>query len=329
MTWSVSAGRTWSRCQRQYFFDHIMGHHAARDALRQRAFFLGQIQSFSLWQGKVVHAALEDWILPSVQTGRWPDPKQIVPQALELAEKQFRFSAERKFDAIKKKEAGSAFCILAPHYFRERIAPDGLDQCLSTIQSALINLLNSNGLRQFLIGRQWYKSERTMFFKVGETTVQAQPDLIMPFRNGSGLDIIDWKVALNSSNYSFQVGVYALAAQENETLRAYAKAGLRAYVINLLDSDPESALKEAYVVTEAETIRTANEIYESIERMQCLIGGRKYDELDIAWFDFANSVGSCALCYWRELCLELSDESPAKSLSNHQPKPAQLELPFG
>ena len=61
--WSISLDRTWSRCQRQYFFQHKMASPTASDEQRRRAQFLKEILSQELWQGKLVHKIIETIIL--------------------------------------------------------------------------------------------------------------------------------------------------------------------------------------------------------------------------------------------------------------------------
>lgn len=331
MILSVSAHRTWSRCQRQFFIAQLMAHHMAKkDPLRKHAYFLkSRLQQVSWWPGKIVHKAIENWVLPEVRANRWPNTGQVILQAQDLAKKQFGFSQAKHYLTVSPEEAGETFLILAQHYFDEPLEPDTLDRCLETISVALQNLLHSQTLSNFLIGRKWYQWERSLHFKVDGSSMRAVPDLLMPSNVQPGLDIVDWKVATSSSNYHFQVAVYAHAVQETEWLADYARDGVRGYVINLLERDPGSALLNPYLIDDSVLASTVNAIYEKNEQINALIQGRKYDQLDIALFEYANSVGTCALCNWRELCVELGDESPAKSLSGKKPGPTQLELSFG
>lgn len=331
MILSISAHRMWSRCQRQFFIAQLMAHHAAKkDPLRQRAYFLRKrLQQLSWWPGKIVHKAIEDWILPEIKAGRWPNSDQIIHQAQDLAKKQFLFSQAGHYQTIPPEEEDETYFILAQHYFGEQLELDTLDKCIETITKALQYLLNSQTLPDFLMGRKWYQWERSLNFKVDATSMRAVPDLLMPSKTQVGLDIIDWKVATASSNYHFQVALYALAVQGTEWLADYARGGVRGYVINLLDPDPGAALANPYIVDDSVLASTVNAIYEKNEQIEALIQGRKYDQIDIGLFEYANSVGTCALCNWRELCVELGDESPAKSLSDNKSRPTQLELPLG
>jgi hypothetical protein len=329
LIWSVSAHRTWSRCQRQFFFDQFVANARAKDTIRQRARFLDAIQQWNWWTGHIVHKAIEKWILPPIKAGQWPHGSAVIKQAQNLARQQFLFSQSGEFRKVSKAEAGDIYCVLAPHYFEKPLEPDALDKAQATIAEALQHLLNSQVMRNFLMGRQWYNWEYYLDFEIDGTRARAVPDLLMPSKGGPGLDVVDWKVATSASRYHFQIAVYALAAQATGWLAARAKAGVAGYVINLLVAEPGVALESPYQVDEDILAATENEIYESIEGIHALIGGKKYDELEIEQFEYANSAGTCAFCNWRELCVELSDEPFAKPLSDLQPKPTQLGLPLG
>ena len=329
MIWSVSASRAFDRCQRQFYFSQVMAWHTTNDLLRRRAHFLKQIQQPTWWPGRIVHRAIERWALPEIKRGQWPDTDQVIFQARDLAQRQFLFSQTGAHRTISKTDAGDQYCVLAPHYFEKAVESDMFDKALATIDEALRNLLNNQQMRHFLIGRQLYRWEYSLHFKMEGTTVRAVPDLLMLSDSGMGLDIVDWKVATAASSYHSQVAIYALAARETGWLADYARAGLTGYVVNLLEPKPAIALKDPYVVDEHILAATVDAIYESIERIRALTGDRKYSQLDIERFEYASSAGTCTLCNWRELCVELSDGSPAESLPSIKPRPTQLELPLG
>jgi hypothetical protein len=327
MIWSVSTHRQKSRCQRQFFFAHYMANAKAKDLLRQRAYFLKGIKSLPLWVGSIVHYAMEEWVLPEIKQGRWPDRKLVIAQTQELALQQFQFSETGRYREVSKATKDPQYCILAPHYFGQSLDSQDLDSELQKITDALQNLLQSRELQAFLLGRPWYRCEQHLPFKVDTITIRAKPDLILPSLEG-GLDIVDWKVGTAASDYSFQVAIYALATRQTEWLANYAKTGLTCYVVNLLEQEPTIALSNPFTVEDSDLDRTIDRIYESAENMRALTGDLPYNQLAIERFDYAASEGTCALCNWRELCMELGDESPAKCLSNSESAPIQLGLPF-
>ncbi|MBZ0317131.1 MAG: PD-(D/E)XK nuclease family protein [Anaerolineae bacterium] len=328
MVWSISLDRTWSRCQKQYFFQYKMASSTASDEQRNRAQFLKELMSPELWQGKLVHKVIETIILPAVKSRFWPNPEMVVSEAVALAERQFAFSLNKTYESVPKKEAKGDYCVLTPHFFGTSDDREIFDEVIDVVSNALRNLLISEQMRSFLMGRPQYRIEKTHYFKVGNTQVQAIPDLIMLNKLRGGFDIIDWKVATTSGHYDFQVGVYALSIKATDWLFEKAPGEIHGYVINLLESEPAIALADPYKVNDEVLSSIIDIAYEKIERIEALVKGRKWQELNIDDFMFARSIGTCALCNWKSMCVEMSNGSPAKFLPDSQPRPTQLTLPF-
>jgi hypothetical protein len=301
---------------------------ARKDEKRQLAQFLGTVKQVSWWQGTIVHKIIEDHLIPSLQSGKWPSLSLLLAEASSLAKRQFEFSQAGLYRTVPKKHQRDDYCILAPHFFGEDIDPHLLDNSITVISTALNNLLSSQSLKQFLMKRPAYHREKKLHFKVAGTTIRAIPDLVVPARTEDGLDIIDWKVATTSGSYHFQVAVYALAAQATSWLNPYTSSGVHGYVVNLLATDPAVALDDPYVVNQETLSATIDIIYEKIERIQALTQGKKFKELDISQFMYARSVGTCAMCHWHQMCVEMGDGTPAKLLPHYQSGPTQLALPL-
>lgn len=306
-----------------------MAWHTAKDPLRRKAYFLKGIQQPNWWLGSVVHGSIQRRILPEISSGRWPDADHVVAWAQDLTRRQFHFSQAACYLTTSKRDAGDHYCVLAPHYFRRAVELDILQNTSVSVSTALQNLLSSQQMKQFLVGRQCYRSEYRLQFNVEGTTIRAVPDLLMLSGDEGGLDVVDWKVAATASSYHYQVAVYALAARETSWLASYARPGLTGYVVNLLEPDPAVALRDPFTVDERILETTVDTIYESTERIRALIGDKRYNQLDIGRFEYASSPGTCALCNWRELCMELGDGSPAESLPDIKFEPTQLKLPLG
>ncbi|MBZ0283716.1 MAG: hypothetical protein K8L97_23465 [Anaerolineae bacterium] len=105
-----------------------------------------------------------------------------------------------------------------------------------------------------------------------------------------------------------------------------APGELQGYVVNLLESDPAIALADPYKVNDDVLASIIDIIYEKMERIDALVKGRKFSELDINDFMFARRPETCTFCNWKSMCVEMSHESPAKFLSYHKPAETQLKL---
>src|SRR5262249_47030491 len=146
-------------------------------------------------QGKLVHKIIETTVLPEAKARRWPRAEYVIERAVELAEKQFEFSQKKTYETMAKADSEGRDCVLAPHYYGSSNDREILDESIDVISRALRNLMTSEGMRAFLIGRGTYRVEKTHWVPIGETNIQAIPDLVMTNRQRGGLDIIDWKVA--------------------------------------------------------------------------------------------------------------------------------------
>lgn len=332
MEWSISQDRVWSRCQRQYFFQYLMASSRANDKQRRKAQFLKDLLTPELWQGKLVHRIIETVILPSIadRPSKWPRPEAVIPHAIALAKKQFAFSLGKSYEdpAFEKKEAEDSYCVLEAHYHGIYEDRDLLDETISKISDALRNLLSSERMKAFLMGRPLYRFEKSHYFKVTDTTVKAIPDLVLVNKNRSGIDVIDWKLTHTSDPYDLQIAVYALAVKHTDWLFRQAPGELHGYVINLLEADPAISLIDPYRVDESVLDRTMDIIYEKIEPVEALLKGRKYEQLSIHDFKGPKSHGTCGLCKWKSMCVEMIHGTPAKLLPSHEPKLTQRKLPF-
>lgn len=329
MFWSISAHHCWRRCQRQFFFDQLMGNARANDAKRRRAYEMGLIRDPKTWVGSVIHLALQNGLVPELRQGRWPSEKMMIEQSVELARSQFAFSAARAFEDTKKSEAGDRFCILAPHYFDQPVPSDILTKSVVTIAESLERLLRSQRAREYFAERTVYRAECVFTFAMQPMTVRAVADLVLIGKDDRCLEIVDWKATRLYSRAHLQVAVYAFAAQQTEALKQYCLENPSGYVVNVFDPDPGAAFDTPFRVSPHTLTETTDFIYESVESIQAVVQGRKYDQLDIEDFEYAQNPNTCAICNWRLLCAELSDDSASgKPVSGHEPEAVQLELPF-
>jgi hypothetical protein len=330
MKHSISAERTWQRCKRQYFFSEIMANANASDQKRNKAQFLKQIDTTDEWVGNIIHGAIENQLIPALEDNHWPTENDVILNAVDLARRQFVFSATGRYDHVSKDDAGDEYCILQEHYFDRHTGRTNLDEVSEIIAQALSNLLRSQDLRLFLTGRKIYFAEKMLWFNVDGVNINTKLDLVMPFHDMTGLDIIDWKVASRASNYNYQIAVYALAALDNSDLPYFflAQKQLRGYIINLLDDDPSGALEKAYYIDDEAILRTENTLFERIEHIRALRDSKRYTHLDLTTFALADSDGTCALCNWQELCVEMENDRTPQPLPRLESKTTQLELPF-
>lgn len=95
--WSFSTDRCARRCGRQCFLMHKAAWHTTRDPVRKEVFLLKQVKTLDLWQGGLVHRAIEVNVVPALQQNRPVDWNEVEKWAISTAERQFEFSAKRRY----------------------------------------------------------------------------------------------------------------------------------------------------------------------------------------------------------------------------------------
>ena len=106
----------------------------ARDKRRNRAQFLKKVNSADSWIGIVVHKAIEDYVVPVLQKGDWPTKNDVIPDAIDLARRQYNFSATGEYQHKRKQDLCKDYCILQEHYFDRETDEVDLDEACETIR---------------------------------------------------------------------------------------------------------------------------------------------------------------------------------------------------
>jgi hypothetical protein len=88
MIWSVSTGKMFNRCQRQWFFKTQLANAKAKDETRQRAYRLSKLQSISAWRGSVVDQVLSQLVVPAFERGAPTNAEKAVAAAMARFDRQ-------------------------------------------------------------------------------------------------------------------------------------------------------------------------------------------------------------------------------------------------
>src|SRR5262245_56043373 len=110
--WSFSADRCARRCQRQFFLQYKAAWHNARDPIRREAFLLKQVKTAELWHGSLVHRLIELHVVPALERDDTVDWDGLTQKAVEMATRQFQFSANRRYrePGMTKSSVGDDYC---------------------------------------------------------------------------------------------------------------------------------------------------------------------------------------------------------------------------
>src|SRR5258708_6998631 len=88
MIWSVSTGKMFERCQRQWFFKTQLANAKAKDEIRRRAWRLSKLQSLSAWRGNLVDQVLSQEVLPAFVQARSITADQAFASAMARFDRQ-------------------------------------------------------------------------------------------------------------------------------------------------------------------------------------------------------------------------------------------------
>ena len=299
MRWSYSSHTALRRCQRLFALSRLVASHAARDPVRREAYILKQLQHVSAWQGSLVHRVLATEFIPAVRSRRTVDKAALSAAARRLAERQFAFSAAKRYRApgATKNGAGADYCALFGHEFGVEIEPETPSRVFDAAAGCFENLMSQTEfLGQLRAGRD-HAAELSLTFRLEDATIAATPDLI--FRSGPGkLAVVDWKIGRSeTSDYTTQLLIYALAVIRSGRWLGLSADGLELYEVNLLQN---------YVRRHAldnERLEAAEDfIYRSLMELKRLGAGASYDEVNLSEFDVAGRPTTCRYCSFRELC---------------------------
>lgn len=304
--WSFSADRCLRRCQRQFFLQHVAAWHNARDPVRREAFLLKQVKTLALWQGSLVHRGIELYVVPQLQQNTRVDWHQVVQQTIALARRQFVFSAKRRYReaGMSKAQAGDDYCALTGHETEDGVSTANFDAVVHAVRQSLTNLSEMTELWAEVRGRGKYWPELRVRVNYDAAHIEAHIDLLF-FRAYGKPTIIDWKIseAIGGGDADVQTALYAWA------LCQHPKWGVtRAEDCELLEVQLLSKTVMRHRADSAVFDRLEDRIYRSLNAMQAMGIGDKYDLANIERYDFAANPNSCAYCPVRTLCQQLAAE---------------------
>jgi hypothetical protein len=216
----------------------------------------------------------------------------------QLAQRQLAFSSARRYrePGQTKTAAGDEFCALYEHEYQKPLAADAVGRVSATARECFTWLANRSELVALLEHGSQFESELTLDCRIDGSPVTATVDLAFRAANGR-LVIIDWKVAASeTSDYSRQLFVYALAA-----IRSGHWPGLRAsdidlYEVNLLRREVRGVAATDEAVDAAEDF-----IYRSVVEMRALSSAASAEELSS--LELAGSAMTCTFCSFARPCV--------------------------
>lgn len=175
---------------------------------------------------------------------------------------------------MTKKSAGDSYCALYGHEYGIGIRADELAGVKANLARCFEHLSERTELLDVIRSGYGHAIELPLTFRLADTTITATPDLV--FRTATGqLMIIDWKVAQSeTSDYSRQLGVYAVAA-----VRCGRWIGVSPDTIALLEVNLLKNVVRQHAVNSEQFEDTEDFIYRSNVEQKALLGSGKFVDL--------------------------------------------------
>lgn len=299
------------RCPRQFFLQHKAAWHSTRDPARKEAFLLKQVKTLELWQGTLVHRAIELHVVPALQEDGEVDWARVVDAAARMARRQWDFSAARRYReaGMTKNAAGDDYCALAGHEPGTTASDEDFDRTVETVRSALTNLSTMSPLWEEVRGRGKYWPELEVRVDYDIAHVEAYIDLLF-FRGYGKPTIVDWKISESNGggDADLQTAVYAWALCRHPKWAVTRPEDCVLLEVQLLRNTVLHHRADQATFDALE-----NRIYRSVDEMRAMGFGEKYDIANLENYEFAENPNNCAFCSVRSLCQELAVGSASSS----------------
>lgn len=288
------------RCQRQLFFGHVMASHGARNPERREAYILKQLRNLRAWQGSVVHQVLRTHFVSALRESRPFDRVTLTAAAQDLARRQLAFSAAKRYrePGQTKRAAGEEYCALYEHEHGLEVSPEALAEVYANLARCFEHLGGQVEFLDHLYDGSQHLAEQQLSFRLNGVVVTVVPDLVFSGAAGQST-VVDWKVAENeTSDYSWQLLIYALAVARYGRRPAVQGEAIELYEANLLKNEIRHRHVSGEQLDEAEDFT-----YRSMVELEALIGDRKFQEQDLDEFEVAKRPQTCFHCNFGRLCV--------------------------
>lgn len=310
MNWSFYKAKTFNRCQRKWYYSEIKASHTKKNPERREIYLLKQLQSVFAWRGNIVDTVISQKIIPGIIHDDLPSKQEVINYALDLMKEQLEFARDERYKEpeMTKSGAGEKYCALHDIEYNDGLDLQEVLDAKSDVKEALTNLLNSDLIQELNEENPYMITQRHLTYEFMDTNISCVPDLML-FYDNKPPKIIDWKVHQHGgTTYKRQLALYAIVLSRIEPHKDFPE-----YANQWLDDPTEYSLVEyqllldtcrEYTITSDDVVDIENDIYGSIRRMEKLVRGRDYSEIDDSEFETAISPNICDGCEFKKRCWE-------------------------
>lgn len=309
MIWSVSTGKMFERCQRQWFFKTQLASAKARDETRRRAWRLSKLQSLSAWRGNLVDQILSQEVLPAFEQGRAMTADQALASAMSRFDRQLAIGRAHRLheDGFTPASFGDDFVAFHALEYAGQLNEVEVERARAEVTRALQSFFSMEELIARLRTADRLIMQRALSFRHADTTVRAVPDLIV-FKDGRPPAIVDWKVhAFGWRDAWLQLAVYAAALARGTPHSDFPAMGPVAETdIGLLEVQLLTGTLRRHRLTEEHIAQADGYIARSFESMLLATDGMngKASTLPPTDFPVTRYASACESCPYRSMCWE-------------------------
>lgn len=305
MKWSITKAKMFSQCQRKWYYSEIVASAKSKDPLRKEAYLLKQLQSVHAWRGGIVDKVIEKFIVPGIRIKNLPTEHQIDDYCIKLMENQVSFAISKMHlrSNMTKSNGGDNYCAFFDLEYNGGIVEEKLNVAREEARLALRNLSQSGFLKNIMENRSYVIAQRQITFKMHKFTISCTPDLIV-FNDAHPPLIVDWKVhSYANADAWLQLGVYAVALAEAKPHKDFPCRALKSVdQTHMVEYQLLKNQQREYSLSSEDKADVYDYIFKSCIDIEGVVGGKKYDGLDVNQFQTANSPQQCQRCAFKRIC---------------------------
>jgi hypothetical protein len=291
-SWSRSRDNTFQDCRRQYFYRYYGswgGWEAAAPPELRRIYILKQLASRHMWAGRIVHDAIE-MALQIYRDGHDVPVEPFIRDAIERMRTEWRSSRAGRYRESPKTLA------LFEHEYAVDLKPEAWQALSRNVSTCLRNFFTLPllaGIRK-TPPEHWSIEHWSKVLDFEGTPLWIAPDFGFWTEDGR-LALVDWKTGgANTEGTSFQLGCYALYAQEMLGVKPAQvdlyEANLREPKVTPIQWDDERL----------ETIR--GQLRLSIRSMKAYLADPAANVAVMTDFERTEELRICRWCNFRAIC---------------------------
>jgi hypothetical protein len=309
MIWSVSTGKMFERCQRQWFFKTQLASAKAKDETRRRVWRLSKLQSISAWRGNLVDQVLSQEVLPAFSQRRSITAGQAISSAMARFDRQLAIGRAHRLheDGFNPTAFGNNFVAFHALEYGGTLSDEEIERARDEVKRAIQSFFSMEELIARLRTADRLITQRALSFTHADTTVRAVPDLIV-FKEGRPPAIVDWKVHVFGWRDAWlQLAVYAAALARGVRHSDFPVMGSFAEIdIGLLEVQLLIGTLRRHRLTEEHVAHADGYIARSFESMLLATDGMngKASLLPPTDFPATRYASTCESCPYRSMCWE-------------------------